>query len=545
MHRLMRRGKKQPTSLGQILVEAAIALPVFFLLVFGTLEVGKIIFRKLQVSYAAYTVTRMAVVNDGQYIPEALRQISPRLDTQFVAIHPIYDAANDFYWVTLEYKGPGTWRTIGMVPEHTFPIIEAAGMKLGSSRNRHDTLTYRGSSSFPGYNGGTVTAVQYEMSRPIAQFAAWETRGQKTGLAGNGVVRRWRPPTGQIMGGFRGWTNVLPGYALQGGWSESYAWKHNTLVATSAFTPRRNPEWGLFQFLLGIFTSPYFIGHLMGKRGLQGNPEFIATLYPTLTGALNIQDPLNLIHVFLPFFGSSTRGWNPYAEYPLARGSMGAAYGQSSRYAGYVWSYFWYGQPPVAIPKSPDPMPWQYWSYAMHRDGGWDGFMMMNGVGTVKCIKPLPKGGCALWDNEEPGFISGSGWSGRNIFGGGGRDWNFYLAAFYTAQQVELVNNAAVHPYTFNIGNDKFAIFYFFDDYIPFPKGDPWAPGQGTRNLSPTGCLDGPCRNFGNPVINMFQISNYDAHVDANILDEKEHGFHWSYTEPRNDHTDPSPGWSH
>ena len=526
MHRLMRRGKKQPTSLGQILVEAAIALPVFFLLVFGTLEVGKIIFRKLQVSYAAYTVTRMAVVNDGQYIPEALRQISPRLDTQFVAIHPIYDAANDFYWVTLEYKGPGTWRTIGLVPEHTFPIIEAAGMKLGSSRNRHDTLTYRGSSSFPGYNGGTVTAVQYEMSRPIAQFVSWETNGQKTGLAGNGVVRRWRPRTNNLLQFQNGWSGV----------GASYVWKVNTMAATGWSTPQRNPDWGKFGLITGIYSSPYFTGHLMGNMGLQGNPEFIATLFPMLTGAMNIQDLGNFLAI------SNLMGWNDYAEYPLARGSMGAAYGRGNQYGGYMWLYSWYGQPPVVVPKSPFEFPWQYYSFAMHQDGGWDGFMWMAGAGQSKCIKPLPKGGCALWDNEEPGPIGGFGWSGRSWSGGSGQDWNFYLAGFYTAQQVELVNNAANHPLTINIG-DQWSwsdLVYFFD--TGWGNSDPWAPGQGQWETF-TGCLDGPCSS--NPLISMFQISNYDAHVDANILDEKAHGLHWSYTEPRNDHTDPSPGWSH
>ncbi len=541
MHRLMRRGKKQSTSLGQILVEAAIALPVFFLLVFGTLEVGKIIFRKLQVSYAAYTVTRMAVVNDGQYVAKALRQISPRLDTQYVSVHPIYDAANDFYWITLEYKGPGTWRTIGLVPEHTFPIIEAAGMKLGSSRNRHDTLTYRGSSSFPGYNGGNVTAVQYEMSRPIAQFAAWETRGQKTGLAGNGVVQRWRPPTNQILGGFRGWSGNPVGDALQGGWSESYAWKLNSLVATGIVTPRKNPEWGVFQFLLGIITSPFFGGHLRGNTpGSQGNPEFMATLFPALSGAMNIQDPMNLLHILLPFFGGTMgRGWNPYAEYPLARGSMGAAYGQGRRYSGYVWSYFWFGQPPVVIDEGPWADPWIYQSYAIREGWNTEGFMYLSGVGVPRCEVPTPSG-CIWWDNEEPGPIGGMGWSGQSWSGPGPNEWNFYWAAYYTAQQVELVNNVAVHPRTHNIGDSWSDYEYWFDQ--GWGDTDPWAPGQGDWETV-TGCLDGPCSS--NPVISMFQISNYDAHLDQNILDEKAHGLHWSYEEPSNDHTDPSPGWSH
>ncbi len=514
---------------GQILVEAAIALPVFFLLVFGALEVGKIIFRRMQLSYAAFTVTRTAVVNDGQYIPEALRKISPRLDTQYVSVHPIYDPANDYYWVTLEYKGPGTYRTVRLVPEHTFPLFEAAGIRMGSSRNRHDPLTYRGRTSYPGYSGGNVSAVAYEISRPIGLFTSWETRGRPTGLAGNGVVQRWRPPDNRLL-------RFRDGFSI-GGLFYAYDWKVNTVMATGRFSPRRTPNWTIPQRFTALFTSAFFQGHLLARFLNNGaRPEFIATLFPMLSGALVILDALNTVRLLT----------NPYAAYPLARGSMGAGYGRGRDYRGYLWQYVWVGEPSVVIPYSPgSPVNWFYLSYAMASPlSGLDGFMLMAGAGGARCIIPTPKG-CLLWDNQEPGAIGGFGFSGRWTPLGKTQEWRFNLAAHYTAQQVEIVNNAAEHPFTFNIGpNWNFLrLVYLFDFHVGDLTAGPWAPGQGRRNLSPFGCLDGPCRRFGNPLINMLRISNYDAHLQVD--DEKAHGWHLWHREPTNDHTSRAPGFVH
>ena len=500
---------KERRQEGQIIVEGAIVLPLFLFLVFGTLEVGKMWFRQVQVDYATFMATRVAVVNSGGYIQQALQHISANLDSQLVNVYPIYDPEDDYLWLTLNYRGRGTWPTVRILPDHDFPLIGVAGLPMGSDRNRHIPYKYAGQDSFPKLNGGKVPATQYEFSQKVAQYALWESQGRGTGNLGNGQIRRWRPPDNRLM--------PMAG----GGWA-SYAWRVNSALATS--WPNETYNSGFFQRWMQLAVRSPFILAFFWYR-----PELVSALFSQVYMTNVITEPMLL---------GALMGWgsvNPYAAYPLARGSMGAVYGKNTpAYGNFFWTYYWFGKPPVAVPTSwGSPMPWQYQTYAWGNNGG-SSMFIASGVGGTRCKVQCGKD-CCVWDNDLPGVITGMGWVRTRA---PGNEWQFYWATWANGQVVELLNNAADHPYTYNIGSGWSDLMYFYDQ--GWAGQNPWAPGQGEWDVG-MGCLDD--NRCSNPVIRLRRISHYDAHL--RVTDEKAHGFHWGYREPRNDHSSAAPGWSH
>lgn len=83
MKRMLKKIRKEE---GQGLVEFALLLPIFLLLVLGMMEYGWMLNAKITVNSAAKEVARTAVVADGRTIEEKVAEAKSRLDISPVTI---------------------------------------------------------------------------------------------------------------------------------------------------------------------------------------------------------------------------------------------------------------------------------------------------------------------------------------------------------------------------------------------------------------------------------------------------------------------------
>lgn len=61
---------------GAVLVQFGLGLPVFFTLIFGTIELGRLGFTQATLQHAAEEATRFAIVREGQITPEQIESFA-------------------------------------------------------------------------------------------------------------------------------------------------------------------------------------------------------------------------------------------------------------------------------------------------------------------------------------------------------------------------------------------------------------------------------------------------------------------------------------
>lgn len=66
---------------GAVLVQFGLSLPIFFALLFGTVELGRLGFTQATLQHAAEEATRFAIVREGQITPEEIESFASSLLT--------------------------------------------------------------------------------------------------------------------------------------------------------------------------------------------------------------------------------------------------------------------------------------------------------------------------------------------------------------------------------------------------------------------------------------------------------------------------------